>query len=145
MINVELERTVGRWPVPAKEVTAFVNIAHRQEPKIRGKVEIIFVGERRMRTLNNHFRGRNKVTDVLSFAWHEDQAYGGDQLGQVYLCYPYIVRQARRFHVTPREEVLRMLVHGLLHLVGYDHVKEKDAARMFSKQEKILETAFRLN
>ena len=117
--------------------------AGRFEPKISGAVEVHLVGDARIRKLNKQYRGIDKPTDVLSFAWKEDPGYQGALLGQIYMSVPYIERQAKRFNVSAKEEFVRMLVHGLLHIVGYDHMKDKEAKQMFSLQEKIVLRACR--
>ncbi len=117
-------------------------LAARYERKIRGTVEIIIVGDRRMRTLNRLHRGLDRPTDVLSFAWSEDRSGPPSPLlGQLYLDYIYIIRQAKRFKVSHREEAVRMAAHGLLHLAGHDHKQSVEAKKMFDLQEKIVSAA----
>jgi probable rRNA maturation factor len=74
-------------------------------------------------------------TDVLSFETGTSWGEVDEELGDIFLCQEYIRAQAHRFHVSPKEEMIRMLVHGILHLLGYTHEKKKDADRMFSLQE----------
>jgi probable rRNA maturation factor len=86
------------------------------------------------------------VTDVLSFAWQEEwgekfflpTTNQDKHLGQVYICFEKIKIQAKEFKVSARNECTRMIVHGLLHLVGYDHMYDKEAKKMFTLQEKII-------
>ena len=113
-------------------------LASRFEKKIRGVVEVTIVGAKKIKSLNAKFRGKNMVTDVLAFSWLEDGEGGERFLGQIYICYPQIVRQAREYKISVKEEFARMLAHGLLHLVGYDHVRVNDAKKMFALQEKII-------
>ena len=112
--------------------------ASRFERNIKGNVEIIVVGDKKIRQINRDFRKKDKITDVLSFAWQEDSKVPSETLGQIYICYPQIVRQAKEFKITIKEEFTRMLVHGLLHLVGYDHMRINDEKKMFALQEKII-------
>lgn len=90
-------------------------------------VSISFIGEARMRRLNHTYRGLDQPTDVLSFV-----------LGDIFLCPSYIRRQAKRFGVSYQEECTRTLIHGILHLAGYDHATKREAERMFSLQEQLL-------
>lgn len=113
-------------------------LTSRYEKKVSGEVEITLVGDKKIKSLNSKYRGKNKVTDVLSFSWREDGEMPGKFLGQIYICYPQIIRQAKDYKIAVKEEFARMLVHGLLHLVGYDHVKPGDARKMFKLQEKIV-------
>lgn len=130
-----------------KEVSAPINkmwtekvvFACAQEVKeIRGEVEINLVSPQTIKKINYKYRGQNVITDVLSFAWREEKFFSGPMLGQIYLCYERIKKQAKEWQVSAQEECARMLVHGLLHLVGFDHTKHKDAEKMFSLQEKIV-------
>jgi probable rRNA maturation factor len=103
-------------------------------------VSVHCVGNTKMRTLNRIFRGSDRPTDVLSFPT-EDKIHGeiSEDAGDIFLCTAYIRSQAKRFDVTFQEEIDRMLVHGVLHLRGYDHVTKKQANKMFTLQESVLE------
>lgn len=103
-------------------------------------VSVHTVGEARMKRLNTMFRGIDRPTDVLSFPTQDtpSEVLEGDA-GDVFLCPSYIRRQAKRFGVTFKEEINRMLVHGVLHLHGFDHVTKKQAKQMFALQESILD------
>jgi probable rRNA maturation factor len=104
-------------------------------------INVHIIGHTRMQTLNTLYRGISAPTDVLSFETGENwSGEGSQELGDIFICQPYIITQANRFGVTPREEMIRMLVHGTLHLLGYDHEKQKDATRMFALQESYVET-----
>lgn len=106
--------------------------------KTSGELEVNIVGEKEIKDLNFRYRGKNKVTDVLSFAWQEDGIVKSQNLGQIYICYPQIERQAKEFTVSAKEEFTRMLAHGFLHIIGYNHEKKKDAEKMFKIQEEIV-------
>lgn len=126
-------------PLSIKKIAAIAMTAARFEKKIRGQVEISIIGDKRMRRLNREARGLDRPTDVLSFAWAEGQRAGDlHLLGEVYLNYAQIKRQAKRFHVPPTEEAIRMIAHGLLHLVGHNHHEAREANQMFAVQEKIV-------
>lgn len=96
----------------------------------RGRYElsIAFINEREMRRLNKQWRGTDKVTDVLSF----------EGVGEILLCYPQARRQAAHLGHSTRDELVFLLVHGVLHTFGHDHERSSDAKRMFSLQTKIL-------
>lgn len=131
-------QTEVKCPISQEVVENIVQQAAKKEKKITGIVEITVVGDSAIRKLNKNHRGKDAVTDVLSFAWGEDNVVPSQGIGEIYISYPQIVRQARQFKVATQEEFGRMLTHGLLHLVGYDHVKSGDAKKMFSLQEKIV-------
>jgi probable rRNA maturation factor len=103
--------------------------------KLKGTpvVSVAFVGEREMSRLNKQYRGKDKVTDVLSFG-----AQKPDGSGEILICYEQAKRQAKELRHTTRDEVVFLLVHGLLHLSGLDHETPADAKQMFPLQEKLL-------
>ena len=140
MIHVDVnKRVVCPWSVATvKKILGCVE----QITKSSGHVEINIVGDTEIKKLNFRYRGLNKVTDVLSFAWQEETVVPSKSLGQIYICYPHIVRQAKKFNVTANEEFVRMLAHGFLHIIGHDHNKKKEAKIMFDLQEKIVDKYF---
>ena len=80
-------------------------------------VTVTFVSSARMRALNRRTFGRDYATDVIAFSLpHADRL-----VGDVYVCPSHARRAARRFDVTPREELLRLVVHGTLHVLGHKH------------------------
>jgi rRNA maturation RNase YbeY len=94
------------------------------------RLSLLICGERRIKSLNQSYRGKNKVTDVLSFpaqedprgAWREVMLMDGVALvGDLAICHQQTVRQARQFNIKYEDEFIHLFVHGLLHLLGYDH------------------------
>jgi probable rRNA maturation factor len=130
---------LGKFPINKKEILSLYNLAKKKCKKIRGGVEINVVDSKTIKKINHEWRGQNKITDVLSFAWQEDKIMHDDFLGQIFICYPRIKEQAKEFKVSIHEEFYRMLTHGLLHLVGYDHLIEVEEKKMFMLQEKIIQ------
>jgi probable rRNA maturation factor len=141
MIQTDCNFKIKKSILTEKEINKVVVLASHQEKKIKGVVEINVISDKEMTRLNYQFRGKKYPTDVLSFAWQEDQFIPTQYLGQIYICQNQIIRQAKEWEVTPRQEFARMLVHGLLHLVGYDHMEPQEAKKMFSLQENILKKA----
>ncbi|HLC69981.1 MAG TPA: rRNA maturation RNase YbeY [Patescibacteria group bacterium] len=138
MINVEYN-IFSPCPYKALWVEKVAGVVNKREKMVRGVVEINVVDKKTIKKINREWRGKNQVTDVLSFAWQEGLTTpGSSHLGEIYLCFEKIKEQAKEFKVTAKEEFARMLVHGLLHLVGYDHLKPLDAKKMFKKQEMII-------
>lgn len=107
-------------------------------------VSLSFVSEPRMQVINQTQRRKDHPTDVLSFATAEDVRRVTPrrmpvELGEIFLCPTYARREAKRRGIDEREELLRLIIHGVLHLQGYDHVSEYEEAEMFARQERILE------
>lgn len=104
-------------------------------------ISIHLVGEKKIRELNKKHRKQDKVTDVLSFPLCEIDEMGDErycEMGDVFLCVSRIKKQAREYGVCLEEEFCRILTHGVLHLLGFDHQKKKEANKMFKLQEKIV-------
>lgn len=139
MIAIEYQREVA-CPFSEAKVKTIVQAAVRLEKKIRGTVEVTVVSDATIKKINREYRGKDKVTDVISFGWQEDGQVASELLGELYLCYPQIKRQAKEFGVSVKEEFIRMLVHGLLHIAGHDHVQSGEAKKMFGLQEKIIKS-----
>jgi len=94
-----------------------------------------------MRALNNSWRGKDKTTDVLSFSQMEGvrpQGDGPDLLGDVVISMPTALRQAVARGHTLEEEMARLLVHGILHLLGHDHVHGGWQAKKMRAEERRL-------
>ncbi len=102
---------------------------------------IIFVEDEEIHKINKEYRGIDRVTDVISFAFEDskDIEYNDIRLlGDIYICIPQMKRQAEEYGHSEKRELSFLAVHGLLHLLGYDHMNEKDEKEMFGLQELIL-------
>ena len=106
-------------------------------------VSISIVGDERIRELNAEWRGRDTATDVISLECERpddpDLAPGEPcELGDIVLAPNYIARQAERFGTTPADEFRLLLVHGALHLLGYDHLEDDEAEVMEAREDALL-------
>ena len=97
----------------------------------RAEIALRVVGRAEGRRLNNRFRRKNYPTNVLSFP------YGGGS-GDVVLCHPVIAREARAQGKSLRAHYAHLVVHGVLHLRGHDHLRKADAARMERAEIRVL-------
>lgn len=106
------------------------------------EVGVVFVSDVEMTRLNAKYRGKRKTTDVLSFG--NDEAWPGtgerELLGDVIVSVAQAGRQAKAAGKPLRGELAMLLVHGTLHLLGYDHETVKDEKVMFPLQNRILKT-----
>ena len=103
---------------------------------------IIFVGDDEIHEINRDYRKVDRVTDVISFAFEDDgeKLYNDIRvLGDIYICIPQMQRQAKEYGHSEKRELAFLTVHGLLHLLGYDHMTEQDEKTMFGLQELILD------
>lgn len=103
------------------------------EEGIRDGINVVLCDDSEVRTLNKDYRKLDKVTDVLSFEWH-DPGF----LGEIFIARDQVKRQAPEFGNSYYAELKRVLVHGLLHLAGYDHIKVSDRKKMRAREQQIL-------
>ncbi|WP_353684958.1 rRNA maturation RNase YbeY [Thermodesulfovibrio sp. 3907-1M] len=102
-------------------------------------VSIVVVGNRKMKELNFKYRGKNSTTDVLSFPYLVKEPSDSLFLGEIIVDPEKVSSQAKQYSVKFSQELERILVHGILHLIGYDHERSAyEARRMRKLEEKIL-------
>ncbi len=104
------------------------------------ELSVLFSGDRTMRTLNRRYRGMDRTTDVLSFALREGPFADlqPEFLGDIVISVPVAERQARERGHSLGREIEFLLVHGLLHLLGYDHERGSAQARKMQRMESLL-------
>lgn len=102
---------------------------------------IIFVTPEEIQKLNSEYRKIDRVTDVISFALEddEDKILNLRILGDIYICIDKMLEQAKEYGHSNKRELSFLTVHGLLHLLGYDHQTVEEEKEMFGLQDKILE------
>ena len=121
-----------------------LNIALEHEKVSNACFSIIFVDNEKIEKINKEYRGIDRVTDVISFAFEDsdDLVYNDIRvLGDIYVCIPRMIEQAKEFGHSEKRELSFLCVHGLLHLLGYDHMEKEDEEVMFALQELILNEA----
>ena len=106
-----------------------------------GIFNIIFVSNEEIHEINKNFRNTDRVTDVISFALedNEEEAFKSYRLlGDIYIAIDVAYDQAIEYNHSREREVCFLVTHGLLHLLGYDHMTIEEEKEMFSKQEELL-------
>jgi probable rRNA maturation factor len=101
---------------------------------------VVFVGAREIRSMNRCYRGKDYPTDVLSFSYGRIKMEGKSFLGEIVIAPAIAVNHAVRYAVTPEKEIRKLLAHGTLHLLGYDH--ERDEGQMNRMQAKLMRRKF---
>lgn len=117
------------YKITKKEVRRIVNQVFKLEKFSPIDVNIIFTGNNQIRKLKKEYFGIDSVTDVISFNMDDDL------LGEIYISLPQARFQANELEIPIKTEVKRLIIHGLLHLFGYDHENADDYNEMFEKQE----------
>ncbi len=136
MIRSELNQTQlkGGQRLPLRLLK---NVLSQVAKELRVKkdtlVSVAFVDKKMMRRLNKQYRGKDKVTDVLSFGLDDNES-----LGELILSYDQARIQAKEMGHSVRDEIVFLIVHGMLHLYGHDHEKTSEAKLMFERQTRIL-------
>lgn len=107
-------------------------------------MSVTFVDEDMIHEINKTYRNIDRPTDVISFAFLDDKSEKivGDvplDLGEIYICYDVADKNRLSYNNSLKRELCFLFVHGLLHLLGYDHMTKEDEEVMFPLQEKILE------
>ena len=107
----------------------------------KSEVNIIFVGLEGMHEINKRYRKVDRPTDVISCAVEDTEdvtVYEERVLGDIYICLDKVHEQAKEYGHTEIREMAFLIVHGLLHLLGYDHMIKEEEKIMFGLQEEIL-------
>jgi len=127
---------LARGPLGVAAAARLARAVLRAEGAGLQALSVTFVGPARMRTLNRTHLGKDRPTDVLAFAIGGPPPVAGD----VYVCPAVAARDAARFGTTPRAETARLVVHGVLHVLGYDHPAgaERTRSPMWRRQERLL-------
>ena len=102
------------------------------------EVTVRFTDEAESQSLNSEYRGKDKPTNVLSFPFEAPPGIDINLLGDLVICAPVISREAEEQHKKVSDHYAHMTIHGLLHLMGYDHIDDADAEEMESKEIDIL-------
>jgi len=138
------------------DLVSFAAEAALESEYIRGPkhITVLLGNNEDIKSLNLKFNGLDQVTDVLSFnqndGWENGvppqtdvdpfQSSGEDLLlGEIIISLPQVRKQAKQNNVAPRKELAMLIIHGILHLLGYDHAKELEKKIMFNKTSKILD------
>ncbi len=134
----------GRQRIPRKKISVLTNLIIEEEDPPPAQVNLIFVSDKAMAELNRRYRGIPGPTDVLSFNIDlmppfKNKSVAGDAiLGEIYISADTASRNAARHKCLFTVEIIRLVCHGLLHLLGYDHIKDYDYRRMHSRENYFL-------
>ncbi len=138
-LELEVQYAVqGAYAPTQGELRAWV-LAALQGHRERVEMVVRVVGAAESRALNGRYRGKDKATNVLSFPFEVPPGVGSDHLGDLVICAPLVNREAREQGKQRSAHWAHMVVHGVLHLRGYDHEAEQDAAQMETQERRILE------
>lgn len=149
-LNVDYRSTVKLTPSEERQLKKWLDMAgpvleHLYKKKIIGvkkvkdiTVSLLICGDSSIKALNREHRHKDKVTDVLSFPAYEDLRKNTTEmttlfLGDLAICHPQTKRQAKKFDIGYWDEFIHLFIHGMIHLMGYDH-------EISEKEEKLMES-----
>jgi probable rRNA maturation factor len=127
-VDVEVLDRTDRSPIPATEVRRTLREAGSCVGSPHGEVSVILTRDAEVRSLNRRYRGEDRATDVLSFPDGFVNPEAPPRIGDIVISVPAARRNAKRAGHSLRREIRELLIHGFLHLMGYDH--EVDGGEM---------------
>lgn len=124
------------------------NIFAALENSKKWQIEVNIVGEKAIKKLNRLYRNKDKATDILSFAendveysyksFFKDESSDAENLGEIFICWQEVQRKSKELFWTQEKMFSFLVVHGILHLLGYDHIEDSEAEKMQAMEQKIM-------
>ena len=140
MNNIEIINETNET-IDLEDLKHTINYALETENVNNAFMNIIIIDNEKIHQINKEYRGIDRPTDVISFALEDDKTFVKTDfrvLGDIYISIDKVHEQARSYGHSFRRELSFLAVHGIMHLLGYDHMNHDDEKIMFGKQEKIL-------
>lgn len=139
MIRIAITYQDTRVRIAAAAIKKAVTTTCRALNVTHASFAIHLTTDQEVKKLNAQYRKMNKPTDVLSFPVSEKHTGEGDEnyMGEIILGFPYITKQAHAKRVSVTEEVQMLLIHGVLHVHGFDHESDRDEKKMFALQNAV--------
>jgi len=140
IVNIDvLEAFTGQVPVSLLEAAALAALQYGNAPE-HGEITILVEADDDLRELNSQFRDVDAPTDVLAFSAEEiDPETGNLYLGDIAIAFPYASEQAAAAGHPVTDELQLLVVHGVLHLLGLDHIEPDDTVTMWNAQYEIMD------
>lgn len=125
---IEYENEIYEKDLPKNNLQDWISQVLTEVDREGFSVSLLFTDDERIKELNNNYRGKDTATDVLSFSQMEGEEFGFENhfLGDIVIAVPYVTEQAKRLGHSVFEEVRYLILHGILHLMGYDHNEDED-------------------
>jgi rRNA maturation RNase YbeY len=134
MIDVEIFNETKRKYLPSKKIMDVANLIFEEYNIKDAKIRIVFIYDNEIKEINNRFLHHNSPTDVLSFNFEEENLEG-----EIYISIETAEQQAKEYKVSLTNELLRLLIHGILHLLGYEDNTIKKRKIMHNLEDKYLQ------
>ena len=134
-MKIDIETTLPVLDVSRENLYNTVRHILQGEGQNNAAVTIVLVDAPYIRKLNHKYRQLNRATDVLSFNLNDELESNSEELGDVYISVDRAREQAYRYRISMENELHRLLIHGCLHLLGYDHKNSRDRKEMRDKEQ----------
>jgi len=144
MININVVSEINLWNKRIKKKNIFFNDLVSLFPKKykfikkRASLTILLSNNRHIKKLNKKFRNKNKPTDILSFPSEKNfNIKKSPYLGDIIISYEFMNKPKNLDNLEFKNKVIKIFIHGFLHILGYNHIKVKDFKKMIKEEEKI--------
>lgn len=140
MNNIEIINETNE-KIDINDLNNVIEYALKHENVNNAIMNVIIIDNEKIHKINKEYRGIDRPTDVISFALEDDKTFVNTDfrvLGDIYISIDKVHEQATIYGHSFRRELSFLTVHGVLHLLGYDHMEKSDEVIMFGKQEEIL-------
>ncbi len=115
-------------------------LLEREDTDEETEISILFTDNENIRILNTAYRKKNKPTNVLSFSMREGTPVPFNNiLGDIVISVEYAKEEAKDLEIDMRDRIIQLVIHGTLHLLGYDHIKDEDYAKMKEREDTYFE------
>ncbi len=147
MININVFSEEKAWSKQLKKKELFFNKICKAFPKkyrfLNKKISltVLLSNNRRIKKLNKEFRNKNKSTDILSFPINEKVKISKKTyIGDIIISYNFINKPKHQQLKYFKKKLIKTFIHGFLHLLGFDHIKDREFIKMFKEEEKIYQS-----
>ena len=140
-MNIEVVNLLDEKVEYISELKKFLESFCKDEKLDNVMFNVIIVDNKKIHEINKEYRGIDRETDVISFALEDDKTFNRTDfriLGDIYISLDRVISQSIEYGHSFKRELFFLALHGLLHLLGYDHMKKEDEIVMFGKQEEVL-------
>ena len=151
MIKVNVLSEEKAWSKKIKKSQKFFDNICKKFPKKfrflnkRAYLTLLLSNNKRIKDLNRKFRNKNKHTDILSFPFEQKKRNLKDiYLGDIIISFNYMNKPKNLNLKEFKQKTIKIFIHGFLHLIGYNHIKEKDYKKMFNMEQKVFSSIEKL-
>ncbi|NLK62274.1 MAG: rRNA maturation RNase YbeY [Fusobacteria bacterium] len=141
-IIIDLTNENSKFDLDLDKIESFIHYVIKKEYDSEKDVyiSVLISDNDEIQNINREYRGKDMPTDVISFAYNETENEGiYDVLGDIIISFDKVQEQSKEYEHSIEREFFYVLLHGMLHLLGYDHIEDEDKKIMREKEEQILE------